>query len=181
MPFTPFHLGFGLLLFALCPYLDVFAILIGTVIIDLEPIFYLLFGVGALHGYMHSLLGVIVFLLPSTFLSWSFYKILEKVLPKKFLFNWPLSLLSSFIGLVSHILFDAGLYSEMMLLYPFSQKTGILFGYWTHLITIITLSAMFLLGLVILFVKYVLKYKYNKELLLSYNLSQKVTEEALVE
>ncbi|NHK30481.1 MAG: hypothetical protein FK730_03965 [Asgard group archaeon] len=63
MPFTPFHLGFGVLLSAVFfPFIDPIALLLGTILIDLEPIFHLIFNVGQLHGVMHSLLGVIVFL-----------------------------------------------------------------------------------------------------------------------
>lgn len=60
IPFTSFHVGFGILLFARLSFLDQKALFLGTIIIDLEPIFHLLFDEGQLHGVMHSLLEVII-------------------------------------------------------------------------------------------------------------------------
>ncbi|MCF2142857.1 MAG: hypothetical protein K9W42_04080 [Candidatus Heimdallarchaeota archaeon] len=157
MPFTPFHLGFGVLVYALFSFLDPIALLLGTVIIDLEPVFYLLFGVGQLHGVLHSFLGVIVFTAPLTLISWCVNKLLLRFFRLDLHFRWHFSLLSGFLGLVSHILFDAGLYPEMMLLYPFSKRTGYLFGYWDNRLAMILLSVMFLLGVIILAVKFLIK------------------------
>ncbi len=161
MPFTPFHLGFGVLLYALLSFLDPIALLLGTVIIDLEPAFYLLFGIGQLHGVLHSFFGVIVFTIPLSFISWVVSKLLLRFFRLDLRFRWHFSLLSSFLGLVSHILFDAGLYPEMMLLYPFTRRTGYLFGFWDNRLAMILLSVMFLLGVIILAVKFLLK-KINK-------------------
>lgn len=169
MPFTPFHLGFGILLYALLSFLDPIALLLGTIIIDLEPIFHLLFDVGQLHGVMHSLLGVIVFTGPVTLISWSTNKLLTKYFKIDLRFKWYFSLISSVLGLISHILFDAGLYSEMMLLYPFTKNTGYLFGYWDNRLAIITLSVMFGLGVIILAAKFLVKYNKKREDLKEYD------------
>lgn len=180
MPFTPFHLGFGVFLFALCPFIDVTAILIGTVIIDIEAILYLLFKVGALHGYTHSLLGVMIYLIPCTFFSWVFYKILAKMTNRKFRFNWLFSSISSLLGLVSHVIFDASLYPEMMTYYPFSQVQGHLFGIMSYQTVIIILVSMFAAGVLIILIKSLLRFKFEKNVLLSYNLViPTLTEDAL--
>ncbi len=169
MPFTPFHLGFGIFLFALCPYIDAFAILIGTVFIDIEGILYMLFAIGVQHGYTHSLLGVMIYLIPCSVFSWLIYKINQKITNREYKFNIPLSLLSSFIGLVSHIFFDGCLYPEMKILYPFSTQTGHLFGIMNNTSIVILLSSLFAAGVFILVVKILLRYRFKKNILISYN------------
>ncbi|MHA1447611.1 MAG: hypothetical protein ACTSSN_13030 [Candidatus Heimdallarchaeaceae archaeon] len=170
MPFTPFHFGFGVFLFAICPFIDVTAILIGCVIIDIEGVLYLLFKIGALHGYTHSLLGVMIYLIPCTFFSWVFYKLLAKMMNKTFRFNWLYSGISSLLGLVSHVIFDGSLYPEMMIFYPFSQVQGHIFGIMSYQTVIIILTSMFALGVIIVIVKSLLRFKFEKKLLISYNL-----------
>jgi hypothetical protein len=76
MPFTPVHLGFAIFIFSILPFVDPIALLIGTIIIDVEPIFYLITGIGQMHGIMHSTLGVMVFFIPTSFISWLCYKYL---------------------------------------------------------------------------------------------------------
>lgn len=170
MPFTPYHLGFGVFIFAICPFIDITAILIGTIIIDIEAVLYLLFKIGALHGYTHSLLGVMIYLIPCTFFSWAFYKLLAKITKRKFRFNWILSGISSLIGLISHIIFDGSLYPEMMFFYPFSQVQGHLLGIMSYQTIIIILVSMFAAGALIITVKSLLRFKFEKNILLSYNL-----------
>jgi branched-subunit amino acid ABC-type transport system permease component len=59
MPFTAFHLGptllIGILLF---PFFDLAALLLCSVIVDLEPLYVTLFARGLpLHGFFHTFLG----------------------------------------------------------------------------------------------------------------------------
>lgn len=63
MPFTPFHFGIALLLFAVMPFLDPLALFVGSVIPDIEGITAIfIFPYWGLpwHGPLHSFLGVIV-------------------------------------------------------------------------------------------------------------------------
>lgn len=158
MPFTPIHLGFSVFIFGILPFMDPIALLIGAVIIDLEPIFHLITGIGQMHGIMHSILGVIVFFIPTTFISWLCYKYLklEKFLPK---FNIYLSLLSGILALFSHIIFDGFMYPEIMLFYPFSKKTGLIFNAISSSAVYWTLGLMFLIGTILIVLKYILKYR----------------------
>ncbi|MGQ9623978.1 MAG: hypothetical protein ACUVT9_01250 [Candidatus Bathycorpusculaceae bacterium] len=60
MPFTPFHLGPALLLgLALFAVFDLPALLIASVIPDIEPFYVMYFNVSGypLHGFFHSYLG----------------------------------------------------------------------------------------------------------------------------
>ena len=161
MPFTPLHLGFSIFVFGIFPFMDPIALLIGAVIIDLEPIFYLITGIGQMHGIMHSTLGVMVFVLPTTLLSWLCYKFikLEKYFPK---FNVYLSLLSGTLALYSHVIFDGILYPEIMLFYPFSKQTGLLYNLIPSSAVYWILGIMFVVGTILIILRYFLKLR-NKQ------------------
>ncbi len=161
MPFTPIHLGFAIFVFSILPFLDPIALLIGTVIIDLEPIFYLITGIGQMHGIMHSTLGVIVFFIPTSFFSWLCYRLfkLERYLPK---FNIYISLLSAILGLISHVFFDAVLYPEIMFFYPFSKQTGLLYELIPFSAVYWILGVMSILGSIILGIRYYVRFRRQK-------------------
>jgi membrane-bound metal-dependent hydrolase YbcI (DUF457 family) len=163
MPFTPVHLGFAIFIFSILPFVDPIALLIGTIIIDVEPIFYLITGIGQMHGIMHSTLGVIVFFIPTSFISWLCYKFLklDRYLPK---YKIYISLLSGILGLFSHIFFDAILYSEIMFFYPFSNTNGILLNLTSSRAVYLILGIMFLVGTIILGLKYFLRYQQKKKM-----------------
>ena len=161
MPLTPIHLGFAIFIFSIFIFLDPIALILGTILIDLEPLVHLIFNVGQLHGKFHSFLGVIVLVIPISVISWGCFKIfkLDRFFKK---FNWTLSLISSLLGLVSHIFFDTIIYPEMMLFYPFSSETSILFGLWSQNINLWILGGMFCAGAVILILRFILKKYYGK-------------------
>jgi len=162
MPFTPVHLGFAIFIFSILPFVDPIALLIGTVIIDVEPIFYLITGIGQMHGIMHSTLGVMVFVVPTSLISWLCYKFLklDRYLPK---YNIYISLLSGILGLFSHIFFDAILYSEIMFFYPFSNTSGILYNLIPSFAVYLMLGIMFLVGALILGLRCFLKHQQKKK------------------
>ncbi len=62
MPFTPFHLGPAVLMvFILLGYLGLPTLIVASVLVDLEPLAVLVFGLpGPLHGFFHSFLGASV-------------------------------------------------------------------------------------------------------------------------
>ena len=161
MPFTPIHLGFAVFIFSIFIFLDPIALILGTILIDLEPIVHLIFNVGQLHGKFHSFLGVIVLTIPISVVSWGCYKLfkLDRFIKK---FSWTFSLISSFLGLISHIFFDTIIYPEMMLFYPFSKDTSIMFGLWSQSTNLWILVGMFCTGAVILTLRIVLKKYYKK-------------------
>jgi membrane-bound metal-dependent hydrolase YbcI (DUF457 family) len=163
MAFTPFHLGFGIFVFSMFMFLDPIALLLGTVIIDIEAFMRLVLNLTPLHGTLHSMLGVIVFFIPTVLISWGCYKLfkLERHLQE---FNWFLSILSSLIGLFSHVFFDTILYPEVMLFYPFSKKTGILLGAISERMDYYALSILFCVGIAIMGIRYLIKrYRSKKE------------------
>ncbi|HUT80755.1 MAG TPA: metal-dependent hydrolase [Candidatus Bathyarchaeia archaeon] len=176
MPYTWYHIGFAVLLFSLIPYIDPIAIILGTVLIDIEGVLYLLFKIGVEHGYSHSLLGVMIYCLPCVFFSWLFYFVLGKITKRSYNFKWYLSLISGIVGLLSHIFFDGSLYPEMKVLYPFSKNTGLLYGLMSYRTAVIILTVMFFGGILILLVKIILKNKIKIIKMIFYNFPPKVTD-----
>jgi membrane-bound metal-dependent hydrolase YbcI (DUF457 family) len=131
MPFTPFHLGPALLSgFILLGYLDLPTFIVASVLVDLEPLAVLVFGLpGPLHGFFHSLLGASV---AAALLAWIMLRVkgfLEPIYvflrlegdrrPRKFL-------VAALLGTWTHVLLDTPLYGHMRPFYPFGGNP--LFG-----------------------------------------------------
>lgn len=127
MPFTPYHLGpgllFGLFLFS---YLDLPTFVVASVIIDIEPLLALSLNLGyPVHGYLHTFLGgtIVAFLLalPMTRIRvtltplMSFFK-LEQTASFKGIF------LASLFVIYLHVLLDTPLYSDIRPFYPFESN-----------------------------------------------------------
>ena len=124
MPFTPFHFGPALLLgMLLRPFIDLSAIFIASVILDLEPLVVLLFHLSLpLHGIFHTYLAATIIAIILAFVLWPFRGVLNSFVSifgihqESTLRNL---LLASFIGTYFHIFLDSFLYAEMNPFYPF--------------------------------------------------------------
>ncbi len=124
MPFTPFHLGPAVLIaFILLRYLDLPTLIVASVLVDLEPLAVLVFGLPyPLHGFFHSFLGASlaaalltgVVLRVREFLepAYSFLRLEGDRRPRRFL-------VAALLGTWSHVLLDAPLYGDLRPFYPF--------------------------------------------------------------
>lgn len=124
MPFTPFHLGPGLLFgLLLLGYIDLPTFLLANVIVDVEPLLVLLLNLQyPIHGFFHSFLGgtLIAFLLAAVMIKMrkvlsplmSFFRLEQKYSLKSILS-------ASLFGIYLHILLDSRLYQDIRPLYPF--------------------------------------------------------------
>jgi membrane-bound metal-dependent hydrolase YbcI (DUF457 family) len=124
MPFTPFHLGPGLLLgLLLLSCVDLPTFLLASVIVDVEPFLLLYFNLRyPLHGLLHTFLGgaLLAFLLAALMNRlrnafsplMSFFRI--KQTP-----SFKNTLLASLFGIYLHILLDSFLYQDIRPFYPF--------------------------------------------------------------
>lgn len=124
MPFTPFHLGPGLLFgLLLLNYIDFPTFMLANVIVDVEPFLVLYFDLQyPLHGFLHSFLGgtLVAFLL-ATVMSrmrnvfsplMSFFRLEQKS-------SFKSILSASLFGIYLHIILDSRLYSDIRPFYPF--------------------------------------------------------------
>jgi len=159
VPFTPFHFGITLLLFAVLPFLDPLSLFVGAVIPDIEGItivFIFPYSGLPLHGPFHSFLGAIVLGVITGGTSYLFLKhsglrnILDETLSMSF--TLKKSIASALLGTFSHIILDAPLYRDMS---PFWPLTGNLFlnvvsPFTPYLICVIS----FITGLAILLIRF---------------------------
>lgn len=128
MPFTPFHMGPGLLIKALlqgCFSLMVFGWT--QIIMDIQPLIVMISGHGHLHGFTHTYLGASLIAafsaLTGKFLGeWGL-----KILSTQFRFDifnpritWFTAIVSAFIGSFSHVLLDSIMHHDVEPFFPFT-------------------------------------------------------------
>ena len=122
MPFTPFHMGPGLLLKALLQ--GSFSLIVfgwAQIIMDIQPLFVLLTGEGHLHGFSHTYIGATLIGIGSAltgkyaaefglrFIGQTGY------LP----ISWPVAISSAFVGSFSHVLLDSVMHADVEPFAPF--------------------------------------------------------------
>lgn len=123
MPFTPYHLGPALLIGVIIfPFVDIIGILIGSIILDIEPLLILTTGTGQpLHGISHTYLVATIVAVLTTAIIWVLRGPLYEIL-SVFKINQEPSIKriggSSIFGTYSHVLLDSFLYPEMNPLFP---------------------------------------------------------------
>ncbi len=123
MPFTPYHLGpallFGLLLF---PIVDITALLLSSVLVDVEPLYVIMFAPGLpLHGILHTYIGATGIAILNAVIVWSLRNWIHQILAI-FKIDQNSSFIrifgTSLLGTYSHIFLDSFIYPEMNPLFP---------------------------------------------------------------
>ncbi|WP_026973353.1 hypothetical protein [Aliagarivorans marinus] len=129
MPFTPVHMGPGILIKALLQ--GSFSLMIfgwTQIVMDIQPLWVLISGEGALHGSSHTWLGATLLAplaaLSGKHLSEFGLRLLE--LSSFTPISWRTCFVSAFIGSYSHILLDSVMHSDMLPFYPLSEANGLL-------------------------------------------------------
>jgi membrane-bound metal-dependent hydrolase YbcI (DUF457 family) len=164
MPFTPFHLGLGLLIgMLLFSYVDFASIMISSIAVDVEPFLIVMFRLHLpLHGFFHSYLGgtIIAFLtavaihllrgLLAKFLVWF------RIRPES---SFKRSLCTSLFGVYFHILLDSFLYGEMNPFYPLTGNPFLGFLSSSTVYEFCTFSLIF--GFILYVYKFILKQSAN--------------------
>ncbi len=131
MPFTPFHMGPGIVVKALLQ--GSFSLMVfgwAQIVMDIQPLIVMISGEGHLHGFSHTYLGA-TFLAVLSALSG---KYLSQVglfvigLNKLWAVNisWWVSFLSAFIGTMSHVLLDSIMHSDVEPFFPFTKNNEFL-------------------------------------------------------
>ncbi|NPE28002.1 hypothetical protein HNV12_08510 [Methanococcoides sp. SA1] len=113
MPFTPFHLGPAFLLgMVFKKKIDIIAVLLASVIIDVRAAIYLFLGHEPLHGPFHTFIGATVLALLLGYVLIYISHRLGKNLEMK-----PI-ILGSLIGAWSHVFLDSFLYTDIIPFWP---------------------------------------------------------------
>ena len=123
MPFTPLHMGPGLLIKACLQ--GAFSLMVfgwSQILIDLQPLFVMLTGHGELHGISHTWLGATAIALvaaPSGKLLGE-YGLCLLGLDTHIPIAWRVATASALIGTWSHVLIDGIMHADVHPFYPWS-------------------------------------------------------------
>jgi membrane-bound metal-dependent hydrolase YbcI (DUF457 family) len=129
MPFTPFHMGPGLLIKAVLK--GSFSLMVfgwTQVVMDLQPLIVLITGEGHLHGFSHTYLGASLI---AAFCALSGLYLTRTAFSHAFPagqinLSWPVAIISAFIGSFSHVLLDSLMHADVQPFYPLSLSNSFL-------------------------------------------------------
>lgn len=147
MPLTPLHLIPGLVIYLLLfSYVDLLALALAVVFIDIEPIANLLmFKSSPLHGPFHSLVGALLIATPALILACRLLERRTNAIVRAFrIIGWNpkarrVSLIttafSAYLGVGTHLILDYQMHPDVSVFYPFSSGNPFLsetLTIWSH-------------------------------------------------
>lgn len=131
MPFTPFHMGPGILIKALLQ--GSFSLMVfgwAQIVMDIQPLLVMLSGEGHLHGFSHTFIGATLIAIAAA-LTGKYLALLGLYCfglnqDWKVTITWPVALVSAFIGTFSHVLLDAVMHTDVQPWAPFNLNNAFL-------------------------------------------------------
>lgn len=122
MPFTPFHMGPGLLVKALLQgsfSLMVFAW--AQIIMDIQPLVVMITGEGHLHGFSHTYVGATLIGIGSALTGKYAAELGLRLMGqlRHLPVSWPVAGISAVIGSYSHVLLDSVMHPDIQPFAPF--------------------------------------------------------------
>ncbi len=132
MPFTPLHMGPGILIKSILQ--SSFSLMVfgwTQVVMDIQPLIVLLSGEGHLHGFTHTYLGAILIAIFAALTGKYLAELGLKILgisksENSISITWWVVLLSVFIGSFSHVLLDSIMHSDVEPFFPFTLNNQFL-------------------------------------------------------
>ncbi|WNC68647.1 hypothetical protein RI845_00520 [Thalassotalea nanhaiensis] len=131
MPFTPIHMGPGLLIKGLMQ--SSFSLMIfgwTQIVMDIQPLIVLVTGEGHLHGFSHTYIGAtllaIVSALTGKHLAQFGLWLLDITESIAVNIPWWVVFLSAFIGSFSHVLLDSIMHNDVQPYYPWVLNNPLL-------------------------------------------------------
>lgn len=120
MPFTPLHLGPGLVLKAALGRRFSFMVFGGSqVLMDLEPLAGILRGWPVLHGYSHTVAGALVIGTVAGVIGRPVSEFALRLLRIGHTsFTWSASFLAAYLGTFSHVALDAIMHADIVPFWP---------------------------------------------------------------
>lgn len=126
MPITPFHFGAGAALHAIAPkQLSFLAFCAANVLIDIEPLYYMVTGQYPLHRFFHTYIGASIIMLATALIFFAALQLATRLrLPD--LFQWqslnPRAIwLGAAAGSYTHIVLDSIMHADIVPLSPFTE------------------------------------------------------------
>lgn len=129
MPFTPLHMGPGILFKAAMQ--GAFSLMVfgwAQIVMDIQPLLVLITGEGHLHGFSHTYVGATLLAvfsaLTGKYLSEVGLRLIGRTeyLPVR----WPVAVVSAFIGTFSHVLLDSVMHADVQPFWPVRVANGLL-------------------------------------------------------
>ena len=131
MPFTPFHMGPGIVVKALLQ--GSFSLMVfgwSQIVMDIQPLFVMITGEGHLHGFSHTYIGATVLAtfsaLSGKYLSEFGLNILGINKHWQVKIAWWVAFLSAFIGTFSHVLLDSIMHADVEPFFPGTTNNAFL-------------------------------------------------------
>ena len=123
MPFTPIHMGPGILIKGLLQ--GSFSLMVfgwTQIVMDIQPLVVILTGEGHLHGFTHTYVGAVLIALVSALTGKYLSEIGLRILRIKGSdggrIAWSIAIISAFIGSFSHVFLDSIMHSDVQPFYP---------------------------------------------------------------
>jgi membrane-bound metal-dependent hydrolase YbcI (DUF457 family) len=123
MPFTPVHMGPGILFKSVLQ--TSFSLMVfgwTQIVMDVQPLIAMIVGHGHLHGFTHTFLGAILIAVFSAvtgkYLSQFGLRVLEIRTHHSDNIPWWVCFLSAVIGSLSHVLLDSVMHTDVQPFYP---------------------------------------------------------------
>lgn len=139
MPFTPFHFGPGLATKMIAPsYFSFMIFVFSQVLIDLEPLYFIVKSELPVHRFFHTYLGATVIAVVSYIIGRPLCGLFIAIFKRSFVRSKPgileamrlisplAALTAAFIGSYSHIVLDSIMHSDINPLSPFSEENVLL-------------------------------------------------------
>lgn len=129
MPFTPFHMGPGILIKGVLR--GSFSLMIfgwSQVVMDVQPLVAILTGQGELHGFTHTYVGstLIAIFSAVTGKYLSEWALAVVAADRAINIGWRVAFVTAFIGAYSHVILDSIMHADMTPLFPFSSSNQLL-------------------------------------------------------
>src|SRR5215212_39683 len=118
MPFTPFHFGAGAIAHAVAPrHVSFLAFCAANVVIDVEPLYWMLVGQPPVHRWAHSYLAATLVLLATTAVSAAASRLasataLPDALGWRWL-TWRQVAIGAALGSYSHVVLDSVMHADL--------------------------------------------------------------------
>ena len=131
MPFTPLHMGPGIVVKLLAQ--GSFSLMVfgwAQIVMDIQPLLVMITGEGHLHGFSHTYIGALLLgifaALSGKYLGEFGLRVLAISPRQAIKITWPVSAFSAIIGTYSHVLIDSVMHGDMQPFFPFSNHNALL-------------------------------------------------------
>ena len=131
MPITPFHFGPGAAIHAAAPrYVSLLAFCAANVLMDIEPLYYILTRQYPLHRFFHTYVGAAIVAI-STAALFAVSRHAARALRLTNSFDWQdlgmrAVAIGAAAGTISHVLLDSVMHSDIRPFAPFSDSNPLL-------------------------------------------------------